>query len=130
MWKQTREEGDERELEAAMEGTTDVLEKYGRIKNRALKWGGNVMTFTKTNEKEHVTAAVVGAGGHLAGAMGTNKKDTVAEAAIKWTNELIARAKKDGVRKTIKEWKEAETDEQKVLEESKSRKGQAFSEDI
>ena len=88
------------------------------------------MTFTKTNEKEHVTAAVVGAGGHFAGAMGTNKKDTVAEAAIKWTNELIARAKKDGVRKTIKEWKEAETDEQKVLEESKSRKGQAFSEDI
>ena len=83
------------------------------------------MTSTKTNEKEHVTAAVVGAG-----AMGTNKKDTVAEAAIKWTNELIARAKKDGVRKTIKEWKEAETDEQKVLEESKSRKGQAFSEDI
>ena len=46
------------------------------------------MTFTKTNEKEHVTAAVVGAG-----AMGTNKKDTVAEAAIKWTNELIARGK-------------------------------------
>ena len=107
-----------------------MFEKYGRIKNRALKWGGNVMTFTKTNEKEHVTAAVVGAGGHFAGAMGTNKKATVAEAAVKWTNEFIARAKKDGVRKTIKEWKDAQTHEQKVLEESKSRKGQAFAEDI
>ena len=44
MWKQTREEGDERELEAVMEGTTDVLEKYGRIKNRALN---NEMKYIK-----------------------------------------------------------------------------------
>ena len=78
VWKQTREEGDERELEAAMEGTTDVLEKCGRIRNRALKCGGNIMTFMKTNEKEHVTASVVRADGHFDGAVGSNKTDTVA----------------------------------------------------
>ena len=72
-----------------------MKDKYGRVKNRALKFGGNVMTFTKTNQKEHITAAVVGAGGHFAGTMGMNRKDTVEEAAIKWTNKFIDRDIKD-----------------------------------
>ena len=45
--KETREEGDEREIKATIEGTATMLDKHGRIKNRAIKWGGNILTFQR-----------------------------------------------------------------------------------
>ena len=51
VWKETKE-GDEREIKATIEGTATMLDKHGRIKNRAIKWGGNILTFTKRSPKD------------------------------------------------------------------------------
>jgi hypothetical protein len=133
VWKESKEDAHKANFQLIMDRmklkeAPPLMDSYGRVRNQAMKWRGNVLTAGKITRDGKAFAIVVGAGSIFAAAVGTDKLDTVRQAATSWVTRLSEAMEKEGVQSVLEEWWALEKSEGGWLELMRHRMGAKWTE--